>query len=320
MRFSRWTSLLPAGRPRKMLSGRSADLIKLRLPNLPALWLWTKFEDFPVGCALVIGQRRLSFLLPHFFHAVELRQHFGSFQLLGFRIVVIKPWISRSAVLTNRERLGWRLLSGNLLPSNRINQMHKTSAPVLRVPIVDRIRIAKDFLPHTASRSKSHRILTFPRDPDGVVIHLCIGTGSGSQMLNHWKTLLENIALHWKDFDLDSPKLRFPGDLLFDRIISSQGHRDELPNHPLLDAIAIKPGLVRNDQIALRITAQAPVPFVSRDRVDFPGRNFDCEGIFRRVLFHMPASKMQPKRLALPHRQEHPAAFQPGPRCPFRII
>ncbi len=56
------------------------------------------------------------------------------------------------------------------------------------------------------------------------------------------------------------------GDLFLGRIAVAKRHRDKLPDNTLFHAIAVEPGLVRNDQIVLGVCVKLIDPRIIEER------------------------------------------------------
>lgn len=102
--------------------------------------------------------------------------------------------------------------------------------------------------------------------------------------------------------------LSVPGQLFFRRVLFSQRHRDELADYAFLIAIAVEPGLLRNDDVILRVGVQVRRPFVAADCVDLAGGDLDGEGVLDVAARRVEANSQS---FRLVHRHDHTAAFEP---------
>ena len=122
---------------------------------------------------------------------------------------------------------------------------------------------------------------------------------------------LKDLRAHGEDFNLHTTELRFAGDLLLGRVAFAQGHRHELADDSFLNAIPIKPRLLRHDQVVLWVAAEAVLPRFAGDGVDLAGGDFDREGIGGFPIFNVAAVEPEPKGLGLPHGEEDATTFEP---------
>ena len=135
-----------------------------------------------------------------------------------------------------------------------------------------------------------------------------------------WEPALERFPLHRIDDDLQAAVLPPARDLLLGAVTRPQRHRDELPDDPLLHAVAVEPRLPRCDHVVLGLLVERVRPFLARDRVDLARRHLDGERIRRPVAIEVIVPETQPHRLRLVHRQHHAAVREPLRRDVFREV
>jgi hypothetical protein len=99
--------------------------------------------------------------------------------------------------------------------------------------------------------------------------------------LDYREALFENVSPHRKDFKLDAAELGLSGQLLFHGVTLAQWQCHELTNDALFNTVSIQPGLVRRNQVILRVPIQSRPPGFSGNCANFAGSHFNCKRVLR---------------------------------------
>src|SRR6516165_4834257 len=132
---------------------------------------------------------------------------------------------------------------------------------MLRVPIVNRVWVGEDLLPHPTAWRKAH--IGAYHGATLAVERLVPQVAGSITTHNDWETLLKNFRPHRKHFNLQPPELRLSGQLLLDRVAFALRHRDKLTNDSLFHAVAVQPWLSGRNEVILRVTTQSLTPALS---------------------------------------------------------
>ncbi len=246
-------------------------------------------------------------------HRCEPGQLGGSLERAPVRVVVLEPGQPRARVLLRRRDRRGRRFARHLAPHHRVREVHEDPAALARLPLLERMLVLVDLLPHLPARAQTHVHVVHPR------IFAQHHRHDGIRCVRRTAPLPACQALprgrrERMDQQLDPAMLRRARELLLRRVALPQRHRHELPDHAFTHRVAIQPRLIRHHHVVLRRCVERVVPAATRHRVDLAGRDLHREGItVARV-------EPDPQRLRLVHREHHAATPEPRLRDPPREV